>query len=115
MAKCLNLDCSDQKPRNTREELQELLQKTIDSENVYFQPPASIQIKYPCVVYELEDLTPVFADDLTYLLHDSYQITFMTHDPDDWRIKKLAELPMIRFSRYFAADNINHYVYIMYY
>ena len=99
----------------TRESLQCLLEKTIDSKQVYFQPPASIRIKYPCVVYELEDLTPVFADDLTYLLHNSYQITYMTHDPDDCVIKKIAGLPQIRFSRYFSADNLHHYVYIMYY
>lgn len=108
MAKCKNA-------AKTRESLQCLLEKTIGSKQAYFQPPASFRIKYPCIVYELEDLTPVFADDLTYLMHDSYQITFMTHDPDDCRIKKIASLPQVRFSRYFSADNLHHYVYIMYY
>lgn len=108
MAKCKNA-------AKTRESLQCLLEKTISSDQVYFQPPESMRIKYPCVVYELEDLTPVYADDLTYLLHDSYQITYMTHDPDDCNIKRIAALPQVRFSRYFSADNLNHYVYIMYY
>lgn len=108
MAKCKNA-------AKTRESLQCLLEKTINSNQVYFQPPASMRIKYPCIVYELEDLTPVYADDLTYLSHNSYQITLMTHDPDDCAKKKIASLPMVRFSRYFSVDNLNHYVYIMYY
>ena len=103
------------KRRRTREDLQRLLEKVMDSEEVYFQPPASIRMNYPCIVYELEDITPVFADDFPYLLHNSYQVTLMTHDPDDCRIRKIASLPMVRFSRFFAADNINHYVYIMYF
>lgn len=99
----------------TRESLQCLFECTIDSKNVYFQPPASIQIKYPCLIYELEDLTPVFADDLTYLLHNSYQVTYITRNPDDCNIRKIASLPQVRFSRYFSADNLHHYIYIMYY
>lgn len=98
-----------------RYELQCLLEKTLGSDHVYFQPPASFQLKYPCIVYELEDITPVFADDLSYLRHDSYQVTFMTHDPDSPVRHKLADLPKTRFSQFFAADNINHYVYIIYY
>lgn len=108
MAKCKNAV-------KTRESLQCLLENTIDSKHVYFQPPASIKMSYPCVVYELEDLTPVYADDLPYLLTNSYQVTLITRDPDSCLIRKIASLPGIRFSRYFAADNLNHYVYILYY
>ena len=108
MAKC-------KKTAKTRESLQKLLETTIGSNQVYFQPPASFRIKYPCIVYDLEDLTPVFADDRPYLIHNSYTVTLIAHDPDTCLKEKIASLPGVRFSRYFAADNLHHYVYIMYY
>ena len=109
MAKCQHA------VKKTRVDLHELLVETLGCKNVYFQPPETMKIKYPCIVYELEDITPVFADDKPYLLHDSYQVTLMHRDPDNPIKDKLANLPGVRFSRYFSADNINHYIYIMYY
>lgn len=108
MAKCKNV-------AKNRESLQHLLEQTLNSKQVYFQPPASLKIRYPCIIYELEDMTPRFADDLPYLIHDSYQVTLIDHDPDNCYKEKIARLPGVRFSRYFSADNLHHYVYIMYY
>ena len=36
----------------TRLELQSVLEQTLGSRNVYFQPPASVKMKYPAIVYE---------------------------------------------------------------
>ena len=35
----------------TREELHELLVSVLGSRNVYFQPPESIRMQYPAIVY----------------------------------------------------------------
>ena len=32
--------------------------------NVYFQPPETIKIKYPCIIYSLDDYDTRFADTL---------------------------------------------------
>lgn len=109
MAKCKNAH------NDRRKELNCLLRDLIGSDNVYFQPPESIQMKYPCIVYELDNINPIYADDLTYKVWKSYQITLITKDPDSCLIDKVSYLPRIHFNRFYTSDNLNHYVFTMYY
>lgn len=111
MGKCPNVHVNDSK----RLELHDVFKEILGTDHVYFQPPESIRLKYPCIVYELEDITPRYADNAPYQLHDSYQVTLITKDPIDDLRHKIAALPFTRFSRYFPADNLNHFVYIIYY
>ena len=37
---------------------------------VYFQPPASKEMIYDCIVYERSRIEPTFADNQPYALHD---------------------------------------------
>lgn len=109
MAKCQN------HVKNRRIQLQCLLEKTIGSKNVYFQPPESIRMKYPCIVYELDNINPIYADNSTYKTWRSYQITLIDRDPDSCLVEKVSYLPRIHFNRFFTSDNLNHYVFTMYY
>lgn len=99
----------------TRIELQTLLEELLGSRNVYFQPPESIKMKYPCIVYNRSDISSKFADDAPYLLFDRYELTFITKDPDSEMIHTIASLPKCKFDRDFVSDNLNHYVYSIYY
>ena len=38
---------------NRRLELQEKLEQLVGNSNVYFQPPASVMLSYPCVIYSV--------------------------------------------------------------
>ena len=38
-----------------RLDLQKLLVELLGSDNVYFQPPPSVQMNYPAIVYKLDD------------------------------------------------------------
>jgi hypothetical protein len=46
--------------------LHEIRCEILDSRNVYFQPPASVKMKYPAIVYGLEDIQNRFANDGVY-------------------------------------------------
>lgn len=99
----------------SRLELQAVLEDLLGSENVYFQPPASMSMKYPAIVYGLEDIGNTFADDGVYLSKRQYLITVIDKDPDSDIIDKIATLPTCRFNRHFKSDNLNHYVFILYF
>lgn len=83
--------------------------------NVYFQPPTGTMLKYPCIIYKLDNIEAVHADNIVYDVNSKYELTYITLDPDDENRYKLAALPMCRFDRYFASDNLNHYTYTLYY
>ena len=59
---------------STRLELQEKLETLLGSENVYFQPPESIKLKYPCIVYSLDPVYTENADNKKYIVINRYHI-----------------------------------------
>ena len=98
-----------------RLELHEVLCEALGSRNVYFQPPASKVMEYPCIRYNLYDIDNVYADNLPYLQNIGYQITVIDRDPDSAIVERVSKIPGIRFTRYYTADNLNHTIFIMYY
>ena len=100
---------------NDRLELHEILCEALGSRNVYFQPPSSIQMKYPAIVYERGNIQNSFADDLVYVQALSYKVTVMDKNPDSEIVKRISQLPTARFVQHFTADNLNHDVFIIFY
>jgi hypothetical protein len=94
-----------------RHELQDLLIETLGTKNVYFQPPPTVQMQYPCIVYERDFNYTAFADDQPYRHKKRYLVTVIDRDPDSVIPDKIAKLPMCVFDRFFTADNLNHDVY----
>lgn len=98
-----------------RLELQTLLEETLRSQNVYFQPPANLKLRYPCLIYNRDSSWDVWADDRKYLYYKGYSMTYITRNPDDPKVDRLELLPMCSFDRHYVADNLNHYVYTIYF
>ena len=99
----------------TRLDFQTFLETLKGDRNVYFQPPPSIKMNYPAIVYNLADIKNDHADNLSYIQSTSYTLTYITKDPDDVMIKTLSKLPMCIFDRFYTADNLNHYIYTIFY
>jgi len=99
----------------SRLELQTLLEEILGSRNVYFQPPESLKINYPAIVYKLEDIENKFADDGVYCFKRKYSITIIDEDPDSQIVDKLNMLPLCKFNRHFVSDNLNHDVFSLFY
>ena len=83
--------------------------------NTYFQPPASLVMKYPCIVYKVDDLDTRAANNRPYSLRTRYQVTLIHAHPDNDIKEKLAMLPLCEFERSFPADDLNHYIYNLYF
>lgn len=98
-----------------RIELQELLEKLLGSENVYFQPPTNKKMQYDCIRYSRIKIKPDYADNIPYNLHDCYQVIAIYKDPDSDLPHKIAMLPMCSHNRHYTADNLNHDVFTLYY
>ena len=95
-----------------REKLSEKLHVLCD--NVYFQPPTGYRLIYPCIVYEFNRLEKRHADNGGYIIYGVYSILYITRDPDDETIIRIAELPMCSMDRSYDSDNLYHYSYTIY-
>lgn len=102
------------KMMNDRLELHELLCQTLGSRNVYFQPPESVKMKYPAIVYSRNRIENTSADNIIYRQAVSYTITLIDRDPDSEIIERMSQLPRIRHDRSYVADNLNHDVFTLF-
>lgn len=98
-----------------RLELQTLLESLLGTRNVYFQPPANVQMKYPCIVYSRDASDTKFADNNPYHHTKRYQVTVIDQNPDSIIPDKIANLPMCTHNRFFTADNLNHVVFTLFF
>lgn len=99
----------------SRVELQTILETLLGSRNVYFQPPETVKLSYPCIIYSLDDIKVDFANDLPYKHLKRYQLMFIDRDPDSVIPENIAKLPMCSFERHYTKNNLNHDVYNIYY
>lgn len=72
-------------------------------------------MQYPCIVYARDDAITDFADNKPYTYTKRYQVTVIDRNPDSDIPDKVAQLPMCLLNRYFAADNLNHDVFNLYF
>ena len=93
---------------DNRLKLQSLLEEILGSDQVYYQPPSSVRMKYPAIVYSRNSINNLAANDSVYLQRFSYQITVMDYDPDSEIVKNISKIPGISFGTHFTSDNLNH-------
>jgi hypothetical protein len=99
----------------SRLELHEVLCEILGSRNVYFQPPESVKMQYPAIVYSRRSIDNIHANNSVYMLNNSYELTLIHRDPDNDIVEKLAKLQTCKFDRHFVSDNLNHYTYTLYF
>lgn len=97
-----------------RDDLKKALRTILGSKEVYFQPPESQRLTYPCIIYELGDYNLIHADNGKHHISEQYNITLITKLPDETIGKAILELPMCSFNRPFINDGLYHYVFTIY-
>ncbi len=98
----------------SRLKLHSVLCDMLGSKNVYFQPPASLALKYPCIIYERDNVDIIYANDIPYSHKIRYKITIVDYDPDSPIPGKVAMLPTAKFVTSYKANKLNHDVYEIY-
>lgn len=100
----------------TRLELHEELCAILGSSNVYFQPPGSVMMQYPCIRYSIARVDKRNANDKAYMHTVGYDVTVIDADPDsEIPMKILTHFPMCSLDREYASNNLNHNVLTLYY
>ena len=82
-------------------------------QQVYFDPPGNVLMKYPCIVYEEVGMDIKPADNKPYIRHNEYELKIITNDADS-KLPYLLENAFpyaVRYSgRRYISDNLHHYV-----
>lgn len=102
---------------DSRLELQDKLEEILGSNHVYFQPPESIRLSYPCIIYERSGIDNPSADNRHYYYRFQYDVMYISKNPDtnDFIMKMLDEFEYCRYERHFVSDNLNHETFSLYF
>ena len=98
-----------------RMELHQILCDLLGTDYVYFQPPETIKLHYPCIIYNRSTGISDYADNRAYRFNICYVVTYISRDPDNEVILSLAELPYSKMDRSYTAENLNHDVFTIFY
>ena len=95
--------------------LQAKFEEILESRNVYFQPPASVSMRYPAIRYELKDFRTRSANNSSsYMMSTGYECVLIMKEPDTEYLPKIFQIPYCKFGRYYRADNLHHYTFTIY-
>lgn len=92
-----------------RVELHNLLKTIVN--NVYYQPPASVKMVYPCIRYSRVPGFERHADNSKYIDRNSYDMVYITRTPDDNAVECLRNIKYCKFNRMYTSDNLYHYTF----
>lgn len=100
----------------SRLKLHEELCEILGTRNVYFQPPASVLMKYDAIRYHLSGKDLKRANDKIYQNVNRYDGVIITRDPDTTLPDRILEhFEMCSFGTPYTADSLNHYPFTIYY
>lgn len=99
-----------------REKIEEMFEDALgkDSDNIYFEPPENVKLKYPCIIYERIGGDSNYANNNVYIFNFVYKATLIHKDPDSDIPAKLAKNTYVALTGAFVSDNLYHKVYTIY-
>lgn len=99
-----------------RLKLHEELCNIPDVKKVYFQPPQSVRMEYPCIRYSFGAPDQKYANDMNYQHTKRYDGVVIDRNPESGIPDQLLkQFPMCRLGTPYFADNLNHFPFTIYY
>ncbi len=99
-----------------REKLQGILEnlqtQANETPHVYYDPPESLKLVYPCFVYHYVGQETLYSNDNPYLKSDEYTVTYITKKADPLLPEAIIELPYVQFSNHYTAENLHHFMFV---
>lgn len=98
-----------------RPDLQTLLEDILGSQNVYYDPPESVIMKYDAIRYSRTKIENTYANNSAYRQDDRYEVIAIYRRADSDLPKKISRLPMCAHERHYVSNNLHHDVFVLYY
>lgn len=97
-----------------RLDLQTSFETILENENVYFDPPESIKMRYPAIRYSRKRIESKYANNAVYKRAECYEAILMYKDPDSDLPIKISQMPMCSHDRHYVSDNLHHDAFTIY-
>jgi hypothetical protein len=95
--------------------LHEELVGVLQTRHVYYQPPESIKLTYPAIIYSRQEIGNVFADNEVYKQAHRYRVIIIDADPDSEITERMSKFATAKYERNYKANGLNHDVFSIIY
>lgn len=83
---------------------------------VYFQPPANLTLKYPCIIYNKTGKERKYSNNGLYFVKQEYQLMVIEKNPDSKVADDIEEkLQYCEIRQYYTVDQLNHTILNLHY
>ena len=84
-------------------------------DNVYFEPPDKSEINYPCIIYDLDDVDKLHANDKPYQLNKRYRVMIIELDSETPISNEFLMLPLSSYVDKYKSEGLNHTIHNLYF
>lgn len=95
--------------------LHQLLSAIPGVKKAYFQAPSAELMEYPCILYAVDNLDTLHANNSPYRNTTRYLVTVIDRNVDSNIVKAVRALPLSSFSRRYVASQLHHEAYNIYF
>lgn len=100
----------------SRLNLQKDLINLLGSKHVYFDPPESIKLQYPCFIYQSDIPYTLNANNHLYKFNKRYSVTYVDENPDNDMTERLLDyFQYASAGNPYTSDDLHHYPFDIYY
>ena len=86
----------------------EMLKETTGLSNVYYDPPESVLMEYPAIVYKKTNMPARYANNKKYMKHLAFEVQVIAEDADTPYVDLVHNIKYSAFDRHFIADDLHH-------
>ena len=98
-----------------RKELQIILENILGSDQVYFQPPETIKMSYPAIVFSFDGIYNKKANNKQYITRFVFHATLITKSVNsDQFLNALLNLEYCSLDKPYMSDGLYHYPFTIY-
>lgn len=81
----------------------------------YYQPPESMKLTYPCVVYSFETFNTRNANNMPFVINERYKVSYLHKNVDDSRCKAvLRDFDKITHTQHYVTNGVYNDIYYIY-
>ena len=99
----------------SRLKLHEELLEILTTTNVYFQPPESLKMKYPAIVYSRAGVENIHAGNVIYNQGIVYKVIIIDYTPDSSVVERMLAFKYASWDRHYNVNGLNHDVFTVSY
>lgn len=100
--------------KDRRLKISQMLHNVLGSNNVYYDPPESIKMKYPAIVYTRGKTNTRSADNKKFIAYDRFEVTYIRKEADSDMVDAILQLPYCEHVRSYKASDLYHDVFTIY-